>query len=151
MSHQPSILDVAQVLKATKSIKSGVLPKSVEKLIDKAIMLCGHTPDSLLAEAERLKTLSYRCEDKLQLSPTFLQGMQQVISKNEEIMKNKADEYRLQCNCKLSLPTLSLNTKCCLVGNPNFKLNDIGNVEKSIGWISFLASLFGLPNLKNFM
>ena len=144
LSHQPSILDVAQVLKATKSIKSGVLPKSVEKLIDKAIMLCGHTPDSLLAEAERLKTLSYRCEDKLQLSPTFLQGMQQVISKNKEIMKNKADEYRLQCNCKLSLPTLSLNTKCCLVGNPNFKLNDIGNVEKSMGWISSLASLFGL-------
>lgn len=144
LSHQPSILDIAQALKATKSVKSGAFPISVEKLIDRAITFCGHTPDSLLAEAERLETLSYRCEDKLQLSPNLLQGMQQGISKNKEIMKNKADEYRLQCNCKLILPTLSLNTKCCLVGNPNFKLNDVGNVEKPVGWISSLASLFGL-------
>ena len=63
LSHQPSILDVAEVLKATKSIKSGVLPKSVEKLIDRAIVLCGYSPGSLLAEAERLKTLSRRFED----------------------------------------------------------------------------------------
>ena len=144
LSHQPSILDIAQALKATKSVKSGAFPISVEKLIDRAITFCGHTPDSLLAEAERLETLSYRCEDKLQLSPNLLQGMQQGISKNKEIMKNKADEYRLQCNCKFILPTLSLNTKCCLVGNPNFKLNDVGNVEKPVGWISSLASLFGL-------
>ena len=143
-SHQPSILDVAQALKATKSVKSGIFPTSVEKLIDRAIMFCGHTPDSLLVEAERLKTLSYTCEDKLQLSPNLLQGMQQGISKNKETMKNKAEEYRLQCNCKLNLPTLSLNTKCCLVGNPNFKLNDVGNVEKPVGWISSLASLFGV-------
>lgn len=144
LSHQPSILDVAQVLRATKSVKLEALPISIEKLIDKAVAFCGHTHDSLLDEAEKLKTLSYKCKDQLQLSLNFVQGMQQLISKNKEIMKSKADEYRLQCNCKLLLPTLSLNTKCCLVGNPNFKLNDGSNAEESMGWISSLASLFGL-------
>lgn len=67
--------------------------------------------------------------------------MQHVLNKNKDVMKRKADEYRLQCSCKLKLPTFSLNTNCYLVGNPNFKLNDSSNAEKSKGWIS---SVFGV-------
>ena len=149
LSHQPNILDVTKVLKATKSAKLETLPISIETLIDKAIAWCGHTGDSLLHEAERLRTLSYDYENQLCLSPSLLQAMQHSVSKNKEKIKSRAEEFKLQASGKLNLPTFSLNTKCYLVGNPNFKLGSgSGHVEESVGWISSLVSIFGLAKPK---
>ena len=149
LSHRPNILDVAEVLKATKSAKLEALPISIETLIDKAVAWCGHTGDSLLHQAERLATLSYECENQLCLSSSLLQAMQHSVSKNNEKIKSRAEEFKLQASGKLNLPTFSLNTKCYLVGNPNFKLGSgSSHAEESVGWISSLVSIFGLAKPK---
>ena len=144
LSYQPSITNVAAVLKATKSVDLEMLPISVEELLGKAIVYIGHTTDSLLQQAEMLKSLSYKCGDQLHPSKNFMAVIQQTMTKVKEKVKARAEEFKLQCKCKIIAPTMSLNTMCYFVGNPDFKLCGSNNVGKSVGWISSLTSMFGL-------